>query len=89
MGAFAKFERSLIREGQREGIILAKQKDVYKGRKKVLNAAQVEQLKARVQAGEGKAAPHGHSASTGKRCIRTLARSFECSVHRLSRRLCA
>ncbi len=33
MGAFAEFERSLIRERQREGIVLAKQRGAYKGRK--------------------------------------------------------
>lgn len=33
MGAFAEFERSLIKERQREGIELAKQRGVYKGRK--------------------------------------------------------
>jgi DNA invertase Pin-like site-specific DNA recombinase len=33
MGAFAEFERSLIRERQREGIALAKQRGAYKGRK--------------------------------------------------------
>ena len=32
MGAFAEFERSLIRERQREGIALAKQRGAYKGR---------------------------------------------------------
>jgi DNA invertase Pin-like site-specific DNA recombinase len=36
MGAFAEFERSLIRERQREGIALAKQCGVYKGRNKTL-----------------------------------------------------
>lgn len=55
MGAFAEFERSLIRERQREGIALAKKKGVYKGRKKSLNVEQVIQLKTRVQAGERKA----------------------------------
>jgi len=34
MEAFAEFERSLIRERQREGISLAKQRGVYRGRKK-------------------------------------------------------
>jgi hypothetical protein len=34
MGAFAEFERSLIRERQREGIALAKQRGAYKGRKR-------------------------------------------------------
>jgi DNA invertase Pin-like site-specific DNA recombinase len=36
MGAFAEFERSLIRERQREGIEIAKSKGKYKGRKKAL-----------------------------------------------------
>ncbi|AZI44164.1 recombinase family protein [Deinococcus psychrotolerans] len=56
MGAFAEFERSLIRERQREGVTLAKKKRVYKGRKKILSVEQVEQLKERIQAGERKAA---------------------------------
>jgi DNA invertase Pin-like site-specific DNA recombinase len=34
MGAFAEFERSLIREWQKEGIALAKQRGAYKGRKR-------------------------------------------------------
>ncbi|EHS87594.1 recombinase family protein [Klebsiella michiganensis] len=37
MGAFAEFERALIRERQREGIVLAKQRGAYRGRKKSLN----------------------------------------------------
>jgi DNA invertase Pin-like site-specific DNA recombinase len=36
MGAFAEFERSLIRERQREGIALAKQRSAYRGRKRPL-----------------------------------------------------
>lgn len=35
MGAVAEFERSLIRERQREGILLAKSRGVYKGRKPI------------------------------------------------------
>ena len=35
MGAVAEFERSLIRERQREGILLAKARGVYKGRKPI------------------------------------------------------
>ncbi|WP_456318840.1 recombinase family protein [Deinococcus rhizophilus] len=56
MGAFAEFERQLLRERQREGIEAAKKKGVYRGRKKSLTPAQVEDLRARVQAGEKKAA---------------------------------
>ena len=33
-GAFSEFEHALLRERQREGIALAKQRDVYRGRKK-------------------------------------------------------
>ena len=54
MGAFAEFERALIRERQREGIALAKQRGVYRGRKKSLTADQVRELHRRAQAGEAK-----------------------------------
>jgi len=47
MGAFAEFERALIRERQREGIALAKQRGVYRGRKKILTQAQAIELKER------------------------------------------
>jgi DNA invertase Pin-like site-specific DNA recombinase len=55
MGSFAEFERALIRERQREGIALAKQRGAYRGRKKSLNSEQVAELKQRVTAGEQKA----------------------------------
>lgn len=55
MGAFAEFERALIRERQMEGIALAKQKGVYKGRKKSLSEAQVAELRERLKAGDSKA----------------------------------
>lgn len=45
MGAFAEFERDLIRERQREGIALAKHRGAYKGRKRSLNEAQIVELK--------------------------------------------
>lgn len=55
LGAFAEFERALIRERQREGIALAKQRGVYRGRKKALSTAQVAELRRRLAAGEKKA----------------------------------
>ncbi len=55
MGAFAEFERALIRERQREGIALARQRGVYRGRKKSLSPEQADHLRQRVQAGERKA----------------------------------
>jgi len=54
MGAFAEFERALIRERQREGITLAKQHGAYRGRKKSLLPQQVLQLRQRANAGEKK-----------------------------------
>jgi DNA invertase Pin-like site-specific DNA recombinase len=50
MGAFAEFERSLIRERQREGIAIAKTKGVYAGRKPSLDADKVAELIAKDKA---------------------------------------
>ena len=55
MGAFAEFERALIRERQREGIALAKQRGAYRGRKKALSPERVAELRRRAAAGEQKA----------------------------------
>ena len=55
MGAFAEFERALIRERQREGIALAKQRGAYRGRKRALLPEQVAELRQRVAVGEQKA----------------------------------
>ncbi len=56
MGAFAEFERALLKERQREGIALAKKRGVYRGRKRSLTKEQIIQLKQRAEAGEKKAA---------------------------------
>lgn len=57
MGAFAQFERELIRERQREGIALAKSKGgVYKGRVPSLTADKSKALLLRIASGESKAA---------------------------------
>ena len=55
LGGFAEFERSLIRERQREGIALAKKAGVYRGRKPSLSAEQADDLRKRVASGEKKA----------------------------------
>jgi DNA invertase Pin-like site-specific DNA recombinase len=47
MGAFAEFERALIRERQREGIALAKKRGVYRGRKRSLSPSQIDELRQR------------------------------------------
>jgi DNA invertase Pin-like site-specific DNA recombinase len=48
MGAFAEFERNIIRKRQAEGIAKAKEKGVYKNRKRkpTIDYAKVQQLKA-------------------------------------------
>ena len=52
LSAFAQFERSLIKERQREGIALAKTKGtVYKGRKPALNAERIAQVRVQAAAG--------------------------------------
>lgn len=56
MGAFAEFERALIRERQAEGIAKAKQRGAYKGRKKSLSENQILALIGRATSGEEKTA---------------------------------
>ena len=55
MGAFAEFERALIRERQREGIAIARQRGAYRGRKRSLSDEMIADLHRRVAAGERKA----------------------------------
>lgn len=54
MGAFAEFERALIRERQREGIALAKQRGIYRGRKPSLSDAQISEVRRRIELGDKK-----------------------------------
>ncbi|EMR0203097.1 recombinase family protein [Pseudomonas putida] len=74
MGAFAEFERALIRERQREGIALAKQRGAYRGRKKSLSEPQIVELKRRIADGEQKATvarAYGISRETLYQYLRT------------------
>jgi DNA invertase Pin-like site-specific DNA recombinase len=50
----AEFERSLVRERQREWIALAKVAGVYTGRKRALAAERVQEIRRRLAAGERK-----------------------------------
>lgn len=56
MGAFTEFGRSLIRERQREGIALAKQRGAYKGRKKTPSPERAAELVRRAGSGVPKVA---------------------------------
>src|SRR5690606_20429451 len=54
MGAFAEFERSLIKERQREGIELAKKRGVYKGRRSSLSEENMQNILDRLDSDETK-----------------------------------
>jgi DNA invertase Pin-like site-specific DNA recombinase len=54
VGAFAEFERALLRERQKEGIMLAKKRGAYQGRKKSVQPEKLQELLNRVQSGEKK-----------------------------------
>jgi DNA invertase Pin-like site-specific DNA recombinase len=56
MGAFAEFERALIRERQAEGIALAKQRGVYRGRPPSLTPELIAAIRHRAAVGEAKTA---------------------------------
>jgi DNA invertase Pin-like site-specific DNA recombinase len=75
MGAFAEFERSLIKERQREGIALAKRRGVYRGRKKLLSDIEQMELIDRIQSGDKKAQvarDFGISRETVYQYLRTI-----------------
>ena len=55
MGAFAEFERTLIKERQLEGIALTKKKGLYKGRQAVLDQEQITLLQSKISLGIQKA----------------------------------
>ena len=55
MGAVAEFERTRVRDQRREGIALAKQRGVYRGRRRSLYPEQIEEVRKRVEAGDAKA----------------------------------
>ena len=54
MGAVSGFERSLLKERQREGIALAKKKGTYKGRKPVLSPEKILEIRQQLKKGANK-----------------------------------
>lgn len=56
MKACATFERALRKERQREGIALAKQRGVYRGRTKALSPEKADEVRRRADVGEKKTA---------------------------------
>ena len=55
LAAFAQFERSIIKERQKEGVQLAKAAGAYKGRKQEMTVERIAEIANRVAAGEPKA----------------------------------
>lgn len=51
VGAFAQFERSMIKQRQAEGIQIAKAKGVYKGRQRQVSPEQIAHIKAEYERG--------------------------------------
>jgi DNA invertase Pin-like site-specific DNA recombinase len=73
MGAFAEFERAIIKERQMEGIALSKKKGVYKGRKPALDEESTQNLKERIKKGDRKsdiAKDFGISRETLYKCLK-------------------
>jgi DNA invertase Pin-like site-specific DNA recombinase len=82
MGAFAQFERELIRERQREGIEIAKRAGIYRGRQHTLSTEKATALRARVSKGESKAAlarEFGVDRTTVYRYVARQNRSGDCA----------
>jgi DNA invertase Pin-like site-specific DNA recombinase len=77
MGAFAEFERALIKERQREGIAQAKKRGAFKGRKKSLSQAAVEELRQRIAAGMSKSQV-AREVGISRETLYTRCSSFFC-----------
>ena len=75
MGAFAQFERELIRERQREGIALAKGRGAYAGRKRSLSSVPTADLLRRVDNGASKTVLALESGVTRDTIYRYISRA--------------
>ena len=51
VGAFAEFERSMIKRRQAEGLALVKARGVYKGRQRSGTDAQIEEIRSKMEMG--------------------------------------
>ena len=74
MGAFAQFERTMIRERQREGIASAKERGVYKGRERVLSGDQHAELHRLLNLGVPKT-KIAEQLGVSRRSVHTYAQS--------------
>ena len=86
MGAVAEFERTLIRERQREGIALAKRRGVYKGSTRRLDHAKAEELKALLSMGVSKSVAAGRLGISRRSVYRYLTPERSAGVGTQGRR---
>ena len=87
LGAVAQFERDLIKERQREGIALAKQRGAYRGRQKALSSDRAAELRQRAGAGEKKASlarEFGFSRETLYQYLRVASNESEVSKNNVA-----
>jgi DNA invertase Pin-like site-specific DNA recombinase len=83
MGAFAEFERALMRERQRAGIVLAKQRG-YPGRKRSLTPDGLADARRRVDALDKRAQIAAISGLAEKLCTNSLAPRCDLPESKLS-----
>ena len=74
LGAFAQFERALIRERQREGIALAKKEGRQLGRAKILSTEEEEAIKAKAASGAKKSTLAAENKISRQTIYRILGR---------------
>ncbi len=77
MGAFAEFERALIRERQREGIALAKQRGAYRGRRKPCPMSRLLPCGSERRPASPRRSLPASSTSAGKPSTSTSARTTD------------
>ena len=70
MGAFAEFERSIIKQRQAEGIAKAKERGVYKGRKKQIDDNKIVELTAQGKSQHQVAEIMGITRMSVYRCLK-------------------
>jgi DNA invertase Pin-like site-specific DNA recombinase len=69
LGAFAQFQRMIIREAQREGIAIAKRDGVYRGRKKKLTPEDVTAILQRIKNGDDNKSQIAHDYGVSRKTL--------------------
>lgn len=77
LGSIVLFERDLIKERQREGIALAKQRGAYHGRKRALPDDKLPELLQKVKSVRNRPNSPASSASAARRSMNPCAASFQ------------